>query len=72
MEKHLPTRSFGTVLSKGENRKFHCYSLDYFCTPALFMSHDVAGKLGSSDLLRNNLKPDRLDMKFFSALFSLC
>ncbi|KAB2631967.1 mitotic spindle checkpoint protein BUBR1 [Pyrus ussuriensis x Pyrus communis] len=36
MEKHLPTRSFGTVLSKGENRK-----------------------LGSSDLLRNNLKADR-------------
>ena len=28
-EKRLPIRSFGTVLAKGENRKFHCYFLDY-------------------------------------------
>lgn len=27
MEKRLPVRSFGTVLARGENRKFHFYYL---------------------------------------------
>lgn len=37
MEKRLPIRSFGTVLSRGENSKFPCYFLDYYIS-ALFMS----------------------------------
>lgn len=63
MEKGLAHRSFGTLLSTGESRKFHNVFLFAFLNFINLSLSIVAGMrtMGNSDLLSKNLKRDRWD-----------